>query len=340
MKYIYLVSLLIVVSLFACKDKEQSKNIPNSENQIKTDSNNKEVKNNNVKNKIKTEFSWEKIPISTKDIGNFPFIKPPKGIIAKDIGSSSYSKKLNFSKLKMFSKTSNTTFNIEGKVEFMNFSTEDENANWEQYYFDKSINDYLESIGAIQVNKGGMTDVYYEKYWSDYDGEYTVKHNDRELIRMWVIKQVNKKIGVQIFKKRMAIVEEIEFKQTIVKFTADDILKEINAKGFATLQINFDTGKSRIKASSYDVISEIVKMMKVNSNLKISIEGHTDNVGDELSNMKLSKNRARSVLMAISDEDIDESRLKSEGFGQTKPVENNSTEEGKTKNRRVELRKI
>ncbi len=340
MKYIYLVSILTLAALFSCKDKEQSKDIPSSESTTKTSSSNKELINDNTNTKIKTEFSWDDIPTSTKDIGDFPFIKPPKGIVADDIGSSVYSKKLNFSKLKMFSKASNTAFNIEGKVEFINFSTEDENANWEQYYFNKSIDNYLESIGAIQINKGGMTDAYYEKYWSNYDLEYTVKHNDRDLIRMWVLKQENRKIGVQIFKDRMAVVEQVEFVQTIEKFTADDILKEINAKGFATLHINFDTGKSRIKTSSFDIINEIVKMMKANSDLKISIEGHTDNVGNELSNMKLSKNRARSVMMAISDEDIDESRLKSEGFGQTKPIEDNSTEEGKAKNRRVELRKI
>ena len=80
--------------------------------------------------------------------------------------------------------------------------------------------------------------------------------------------------------------------------------------------------------------------MKANTALKISIEGHTDSTGNEKSNMILSKNRAKSVLMSLTDEGIEESRLKSEGFGQSKPIEDNSTKKGKAKNRRVELRKL
>ena len=161
-------------------------------------------------------------------------------------------------------------------------------------------------------------------------------------ISMYILKTADKKIGFQISSKSrtIGVVEYQDFKQTIEKITADDILDEINNKGYATLHINFDTGKSRISPDSYDVVNEIVKMMKANTSLKISIEGHTDNTGNEESNIKLSKNRARSVLMSLTDENIDASRLKSEGFGQTKPIEDNTTEEGKAKNRRVELRKI
>ena len=81
-------------------------------------------------------------------------------------------------------------------------------------------------------------------------------------------------------------------------------------------------------------------MLNANPDLKISIEGHTDNVGSEQANMKLSKNRAKSVLIALVDEGVDESRLKSEGYGQSMPIGDNATEEGKALNRRVELRKI
>lgn len=341
MKVIHVISLFTITTLLACKDQK----IANSNNEVEVKetvtSNNAESIKESSSEKTTENFSWDEISLSSKDIGDFPYIKPPKGIVMGEHGSSSYNKEFNFSKLKMYSKISNTTFYIEGKVRYISFSNEDENANWEQYYFDKSINDYLKSIEAIEIKPIGGSDDYKEKYWgSDYDGEHTVKHNDRDNIRMWVIKQKNRNIGIQIFKKRIAIVEGKEFEQTIEKFTADEILSEINTNGYATLHINFDTGKSRISTESYDVVNEIAKMMKANTSLKISIEGHTDNTGNEESNMKLSKNRARSVLMSLTDENIDESRLKSEGFGQTKPIEDNTTEEGKAENRRVELRKI
>jgi len=335
MKKTIIVSLITFIMFSACKDKKVSQAADNNEASKEVDLKKEKTEVENAK------FSWDKIPLSSKDIGDFPFIKSPKGIVMGEVSSSTYNKEFTFSKLKMFSKTSNTAFDIEGRVRYISFSTEDENANWEQYYFDKSLNNYLKSIGGVEIKPIGATKGYDEKYWgNEYDGEHTVKHNDRNNIRMWVIKQENRKIGVQIFKKRIAIVEGKEFEQTIEKYTADKILNEINSKGFATLHINFDTGKSRIKTDSYEAINEVAKMMKANSDLKISIEGHTDNIGGEASNMKLSKNRAKSVLMALTDEQIDESRLQSEGFGQTKPIGDNSTEDGKAKNRRVELRKI
>jgi OOP family OmpA-OmpF porin len=78
-------------------------------------------------------------------------------------------------------------------------------------------------------------------------------------------------------------------------------------------------------------------MLKSNPDLKISVEGHTDNVGNQKLNKTLSENRAKSVVSAIVTEGIDVKRLSSVGHGQDKPIADNKTEEGRAKNRRVEL---
>jgi outer membrane protein OmpA-like peptidoglycan-associated protein len=81
-------------------------------------------------------------------------------------------------------------------------------------------------------------------------------------------------------------------------------------------------------------------MMKSNPDLKIGVEGHTDNVGNPASNKTLSVDRAKSVVAAIVSKGISSTRLSPSGYGQDKPVADNSTEEGRAKNRRVELIKI
>jgi OOP family OmpA-OmpF porin len=119
--------------------------------------------------------------------------------------------------------------------------------------------------------------------------------------------------------------------------TADGMLESLNRDGFVALYINFDTGKSTIKPESQTIIDQIVEMMKSNPQIILSVEGHTDNVGNPKSNKALSEERAKSVVSALVALNIDIKRLSAIGHGQDKPVADNVTEEGRAKNRRVEL---
>ena len=119
--------------------------------------------------------------------------------------------------------------------------------------------------------------------------------------------------------------------------TASSMFEALNRDGHIALYINFDTGKSVIRPESQPVIDQIVQMMKANPGLKIGVEGHTDNVGSPSSNKSLSEARANSVVSAIVAQGITADRLNPEGYGQDRPIADNSTEEGRAKNRRVEL---
>lgn len=119
--------------------------------------------------------------------------------------------------------------------------------------------------------------------------------------------------------------------------SANDMLDALNRQGYVALYINFDTGKATIKPDSRPVIDQIVQMLETNPSLKISVEGHTDNVGAPISNQILSEHRAKAVLAAIVSQGIDQARLSAVGHGQIKPIADNKTEEGRAKNRRVEL---
>ncbi len=108
-----------------------------------------------------------------------------------------------------------------------------------------------------------------------------------------------------------------------------------------TQGILFSSGSDEIRAESTPTLKEIGTMLKDHPDLKISIEGHTDNVGEDAANQDLSKRRAASVKAYLMEKySIEDSRLQSQGFGETKPVDSNDTPEGRQNNRRVELIKL
>jgi len=119
--------------------------------------------------------------------------------------------------------------------------------------------------------------------------------------------------------------------------TANAMLEALEKDGHIALYINFDTGKSVIKTESKPIIEQIIVMMMNDTNLNVTIEGHTDNVGNAKSNKLLSEARANSVVSALVKEGVDRKRLSAVGFGQDKPVADNKTFKGREQNRRVEL---
>lgn len=117
-----------------------------------------------------------------------------------------------------------------------------------------------------------------------------------------------------------------------------EIKKEEQAilnKAFDNLE--FETGKSVIKSSSTGSLNELAGLMKQHPEWKLRLEGHTDNVGKPESNLTLSKNRTLAVKKYLVAKGADEKNIITEWYGHTKPVADNSTPEGRQRNRRVEM---
>lgn len=136
------------------------------------------------------------------------------------------------------------------------------------------------------------------------------------------------------------IVDEGEMEQKL-EVSAGEMADAIKKNGFIALHgILFDTGKATIKPESEPLLGEIVTLMNNDKSLKLAVEGHTDNVGNKKSNLDLSKKRAESVMKYLVGKGIDAKRLKADGKGDTVPVADNRTEDGRAQNRRVELVKF
>ena len=129
--------------------------------------------------------------------------------------------------------------------------------------------------------------------------------------------------------------------QQEVTADASSLADEINKSGHVAIYgIHFETGKATIQGDSADTLNQIVKLLGDNADLKLRVEGYTDNQGVAAANLALSEKRAQAVVAWLGAHGVDASRLSAKGFGQANPVADNTTDDGRAKNRRVELAKM
>jgi outer membrane protein OmpA-like peptidoglycan-associated protein len=160
----------------------------------------------------------------------------------------------------------------------------------------------------------------------------------KELTELWVVDDPLNPVTLRFAQPNS------KFSLQVVKISfpggeAPKIEQSLKQKGTAEVHgIYFDFGSDRIRRESEPVLKEIADAMKTNSWWNLSIEGHTDNIGGDQYNQRLSERRAAAVKSALVERySIDNSRLKTAGFGASQPKESNNTLEGRAWNRRVEL---
>ena len=136
----------------------------------------------------------------------------------------------------------------------------------------------------------------------------------------------------------LTIVEKAAMAQQLVA-NADAFADGLKSTGHITVEgIYFDTGKAELKPESTAALTEVAKLLKKDTGLKLYVVGHTDNAGTLEGNMKLSQSRAQSVVQAlVKEHGIEVARIKAYGDGPYAPVASNDAEEGRAKNRRVEI---
>jgi OmpA-OmpF porin, OOP family len=142
-------------------------------------------------------------------------------------------------------------------------------------------------------------------------------------------------IGVDVISSRQAEFRPVEIK-------APEMAKALSATGKIDIYgIFFDVDKTELRPESRTTLEEVANLLKSDPSLAIEVAGHTDSTGGADHNMKLSLGRAAAVVNALANTyGIDKTRLQPKGYGETKPVAPNDSDQGRAKNRRVELRKL
>jgi outer membrane protein OmpA-like peptidoglycan-associated protein len=198
-----------------------------------------------------------------------------------------------------------------------------------------NIKDDAQPAGELQVKRN------FENAIKRVGG--TVVYADRGRSTLKAIKDGNEVwVEVHVYSGatsyELTIIEKEAMRQDVVA-NADAWMGDINATGRAAVYgIYFDTDKAEIKAESEPTLAEIAKLLKNNPALNLHVVGHTDSTGAFDHNMKLSQARATSVMNAlVSKYGIPTTRLQASGVGPLAPVASNDSEEGRAKNRRVEL---
>ncbi|UKT64491.1 OmpA family protein [Pedobacter mucosus] len=320
--------------------------------------NSKNKTEENVKQKTETPASdttkkaatsalvnWEEMP-DLKAIGNFPFITAPQGLKIND-EKDGLSEVFDYETMQNY--TGQSVYTTEGKLGILSFDGES-GKNFNQKLFDKSVYDYFDQIGAKKLYQGDFPKDENDQAKLEKN-MWSGKHRTSGLMResdapfaVYAFKNNGKNYMVNIQSNSaqgsIFIMELQEFKQTIKKYSAAQMKADIDQSGKAILNINFDTDKATLQPDGDKIVEEIFALLRANPNLKLSIEGHTDNAGSATRNKQLSNERTNTVMYSLAGKGIDIKRLKAKGFGAEKPLKSNDTEENKAANRRVELVKI
>jgi outer membrane protein OmpA-like peptidoglycan-associated protein len=287
-----------------------------------------------------TGFDINTIPVTTQDIGVFPFFSAPEKNKYRNAATKDFDRE--------YFAVHNKLIPVEGKSFKAELVTEqDYGTEFNPLLVEKNYEQIITSLGGVKVNAGPISSDernrigdkellekdygYVAVFGTDDVSSYVIRTKDAEI---WIQLQVNNAYG------HIAIVQKGNLTPSISLIKAEELKKEIDAKGKAILHINFDTDKSTLKPEGLDAVAEIVKLLQQDGKLKLSIEGHTDDTGDKAHNLKLSEDRAKAVLAQIEKSGIGKDRLKAKGFGAETPIADNTTDKGKAENRRVELVKF
>ncbi len=148
------------------------------------------------------------------------------------------------------------------------------------------------------------------------------------------------KLGVVSDAYDLIVVKQKEMEQ-VMKANAEGWAEQVKQSGrISVYGINFDTARASLRPESESALAEVLKMLQGNPSWAMLVAGHTDNVGGGAMNLTLSRQRAESVIAWLTGHGVDKTRLVPAGFGDTRPMAPNTDEDGRQKNRRVDLVKL
>lgn len=291
-----------------------------------------------------TTFDLNSIPNATAEMGEFPYFTVPAWINEDSKYSGDIS--TDFGKLAVY--TGNDFTEVEGPLFIKSYNMKDEKTglkiDFNEAKFVKGFSQHFESLGAKKIWSGEIPkDKIDALNTRNNNKNYFFDHatSAQQNVVVYAVKNNGKPTFFTITSNNaygaIYVVQNGELANDIGIIKSDQIQKDLSEKGKSVLHINFDTDKATLKSDGMDAVAEISKVLESDKALKLEINGYTDNTGNEQHNLQLSKDRAASVVTSLVAKGISKDRLSSNGFGSKNPIADNSSEDGKAQNRRVEL---
>ncbi|WP_083490801.1 OmpA family protein [Stenotrophomonas humi] len=283
-------------------------------------------------------FDISTVPVSTATLGGFPYIGLPDGYEALRPETNT------FERVPFW--TGDRLEWVEGQAYGALVQAKGDHP-FSQLELNRNIQALVESLGGQRVFSGRIP----------AEGKEGIQASDaavnrvdalgdiyNESAEVYVIHRADRDIWLHVAKNGnqagVLIAETKPVAITAKALPADELKKSLDAAGKVAIQVQFETDQAAILPTSKPQLEQVISLLNENSALRLSINGHTDNTGSASHNLQLSQHRAAAVRDFIIAAGIDQKRLESSGFGDSQPVAQNTTDDGKARNRRVELVKI
>ena len=291
---------------------------------------------------VPAEFDPASVPESTASLPPLPFFKEPEGLVST---LSDRDRNKNFDREHMIA--GDKVVAVEGKVFRDRFQlTNPDQREYSDIEFQRNYANAIAELGGQQINQVQYTN----EVNAAFGGREAVdKHyhgtcaSDGCENNTYLIRQGGKEWWIQVstgaipLHGEVVVLERQGMASKLAFIDAAAMKKALDADGRIALYINFDVDKATLRPDASAVVAEIHRLLSNDPSLRLSIDGHTDSTGTAERNRELSRQRAEAVQAALVAKGIAADRLQAQGFGPDQPLADNATEDGRAKNRRVEL---
>jgi len=292
-------------------------------------------------------FDVQSVPVTSKALPPFPYLATPAELESNNVRTK---RDVEFDRVYVMAGSELRP--VEGKILSRNF--DQRHLKWSDLAAHRNYENALKAMGATRVDKispadkqfiernGGEAATIYKKMGITYLD--AGKDTETPGFEQWLIRTPDTNIWLSFTvdngEVELHAVEEKAMQQQVQALPAAELSSALRKDGHVALYLNFDTDSQVIRQDSLPAVDEVVKLLQGEPTLKLRVEGHTDATGDAAHNRKLSLARAQSVVQAVTAKQVDPARLSAVGKGPDQPLAENATEEGKAKNRRVELVRV
>lgn len=280
-------------------------------------------------------FDIDSVPESNVTLGEFPFITLPAGYSSRSFSTETK----DFARFPFWVK--GEPHWVEGKMYLATFGAES-GKSMSAYEVKKSFDTLVQQMGGQKISEDRIPSDTVKGWGEEITAGFVDGLGDvyNQPATTYLVRRADGNIWIHLVVSGVGsyvIAKEKGFEATARLLPAAELKQQLDATGKVTLQVNFATDSTEILPDSLPQIDQVMQLLKDDPALKLSVNGHTDNSGNAAHNQQLSEGRAKAVVAALLAKGVDGARLAAKGFGQQQPVADNAQEEGRAKNRRVEL---
>ena len=275
-------------------------------------------------------------PVSDHDPGAFPFLPALDGFEPVPPADSNWTRAGNFIRYH-FQHSPEQAVEVGGRFMMRHFAARDPAS--------QSVDTIVDSYSMLVEEKGG-TQLYRGLF---HGGAIDAAARSEQQARMgatYLIRTPEREIWTQVSVRDeggeyvLVVLEKGSLQLKTKPLAASDLKRSLDETGKAIIYVNFEFDRATLRPDAKPVLDSVYALLKAEPSLRLSIGGHTDNQGNDAYNQSLSEKRAQAVRKALVARGLkgkEAERLEAAGFGATMPIADNKTEDGRARNRRVEL---